>query len=172
MTITLSTDMGVRAPAYRPRHRAKRWDRGSSGRLQDSARGTSAAAQASRPELQQYPARLTDPVYLRSTLTHQFSCSQARWLLETYAKDKYAAAAPGIAYLVSHPSHTTASLTAAWERFQEATQDADALRCGTRYWWEFFGETDLGTAPEDSALRIKSNLADDAWDLIINGPQW
>jgi hypothetical protein len=171
MTIILSTDMAGREPAYRPRHRAKRWDRVSSGRLRETTRGKSAPAQASRPEPRQYPERLAEPDSLSPALTHQFGCSQLRCLLETCAKNQHADAAPGIAYLVSHPSHTTASLTAAWERFRASTRDAEALRSGARSWWEFFGEVDLGAAPEHNAMRIKSNLADDAWELIINGRQ-
>jgi len=76
---------------------------------------------------------------------------------------------PELAYLIAHSSHTNATLASAWIQFQEATQDAYALRLGQRAWWEFFRPHDLGSSPQAEAVEVKLSMADDAWCLITNG---
>ena len=172
-TIALFTDVPTQVPAYRPRHRSKRRERGSSGLLSHSGQGTTVARMADRPRLRK-PAALSDLINVSAApdLLDQLTRGQLRCLLEACASSDYVQAVPQIAYLVAHPSHTPGTLSVAWDAFRQATRDAYALHRGSRHWREFFGPDDLGSDPAETATEIKFGLADDAWWQIINGPSW
>jgi hypothetical protein len=174
MTITLFTDVPSRAAVYRPRHRSKRWERSSSGRLSPSMQGMTSPCPAGRPGLRKPSAQLADLINVSAApdLLDRLTRGQLRCLLEACASSDYVTAVPEIAYLVAHPSHTPSTLKTAWDTFRQSTRDAYALYRGTRYWWDFFGSENLGPEPRDTAVEIMFGLADDAWGLIINGPPW
>jgi hypothetical protein len=167
MSFTLFAGIPLRESGYQPRHSSTRRARGGSGRPAQAVRGKASRGRAGQPE----PPQLADLVSVSETpgLLDGLTYGQIRKLLEACASDDYVRAVPEIAYLIAHPSHTVETLTAAWDAFREATRDAHALRNGTRYWWEFFGHENLGSAPADRAAKIKVHLAGDAWGLIVNG---
>lgn len=169
-TIALFTDDPVRTPAYRPRHRSKRRERGGSG-LSGQGGQLARSCPADRPRRRK-PAALSDLVNMSaaSDLLAQLTLGQVRCLLEACASSDYVHAVPQIANLVAHRSHTTETLSVAWYAFRQSTRDAYALHRGSRHWGDFFDPEDLGPDPARAATEIKFGLADDAWWQIINGP--
>ncbi len=171
-TIALFTDDPIRAPAYRPRHRSKRWERGSSVVGSHGVPEVLPPRRPDRPGARRPAAQLSDLINVSAApdLLDQLTLGQLRCLLEACASSDYVHAVPQIAYLVAHPSHTGGTLSIAWDAFRQSTRDAYALYRGSRYWWDFFGSEDLGPDPAETATEIKFALADDAWWQIINGP--
>jgi hypothetical protein len=171
-TIALFTDDPIRAPAYRPRHRSKRWERGSSVVGSHGVQEVLPLRRPDRPGARRPAAQLSDLINVSAApdLLDQLTLGQLRCLLEACASSDYVRAVPQIAYLVAHPSHTGGTLAVAWDAFRQSTRDAYALYRGSRYWWDFFGSEDLGPDPAETATEIKFGLADDAWRQIINGP--
>lgn len=171
MSVTLFAGIPLWGPGYQPRHSSTRRARGGSGRPVQAVRGLAPRGRAGQPEPPQVYPQLADLASVSAApgLLNGLTYGQIRRLLEACASDDDVRAVPEIAYLIAHPSHTVETLTAAWDAFREATRDAYALQSGTRYWWEFFGDEDLGSAPADRAAKIKVHLAGDAWGLIVNG---
>ena len=170
-TIALFTDVPVRTPAYRPRHRSKRRERGGSALVGYRSQRAAQSCPAVRPRRRK-PAALADLINVSAApdLLDQLTLGQVRCLLEACASSDYVHAVPQIANLVAHRSHTAETLSVAWFAFRQSTRDAYALHRGSRHWREFFDPADLGADPARTATEIKFGLADDAWWQIINGP--
>jgi hypothetical protein len=105
-----------------------------------------------------------------SDFLDQLTSGQIRRMLQSSAiNDELTEAVPDLVQTIAHSSHTSATLASAWRDYQEAVRDANALHLSQRAWWEFFCRQDLGSCPQEQALEIKLNDADDAWCLIMNG---
>jgi hypothetical protein len=111
-TIALFTDDPIRAPAYRPRHRSKRWERGSSVFGSHGMQEMASPRRADRPGVRKPAAQLSDLINVSAApdLLDQLTLGQLRCLLEACASSDYVHAVPQIAYLVAHPSHTGTTL--------------------------------------------------------------
>jgi hypothetical protein len=106
----------------------------------------------------------------QSDFLDQLTSGQIRRMLEGSAiNGDLTEAVPDLVLMLAHSSHTSATLASAWDDFQEAVRDAYALHLSRRAWWEFFSRQDLGSCPQEQAVEIKLNDADDAWCLIVNG---
>jgi hypothetical protein len=157
---------------YQPRHRSPRWGYTESAwlaqqELEDpltepnwSALGQDFSADEA----------WTDDDAADADFLDQLTSGQIRRMLENYAiNDEQAGAVPDLVQTIAHSSHTDETLTSAWDEFHEAVRDAHALHLSKRAWWEFFCRQDLGSCPQEEAVEIKLNDADDAWCLIMNG---
>jgi len=170
MSISLFSGFPIWEPVYKPRHRSTRPARDGSGRLAQADRQTPAArSPGDRPET---ALRLADLVNVSAVpeLLDGLTSRQLRWLLEDCTGNDYVSAVPEIAYLIAHPSHSTMTLTLAWDDFRQFTRAAQGLLAGTRHWWEFFDSGDQDASRADTAAAVMADLADDAWELITSGP--
>ncbi|HEY2639051.1 MAG TPA: hypothetical protein VGI66_04105 [Streptosporangiaceae bacterium] len=170
-TIALFTDDPMRAPAYKPRHRSKRRERGAPEQIGNGGQNAAPYWSAYGPS-QQKPAALADLINVSAApdLLDQLTLGQLRCLLEACAISDYVISVPQIANLIAHRSHTAETLSIAWHAFRKSTRDAYALHRGSRHWRDFFAPADLGPDPARTATEIKFGLADDAWSQIIHGP--
>jgi len=170
MSISLSAGIPARIPTYQPRHSSTRQAPDGSGRLAQGGRVKATRHQASRPEPSQPVIRLAELVNASATpdLLDGLTDRQLRSLLEACTRDRYVRAVPELAYLIAHPSHTSQTLTQAWEDFRRCTREAAAYHGTTRYWREFFGD-DLDATAACTAEANMASLADEAWQVIVNG---
>lgn len=160
---------------YQPRHCSPRQEETDIGWLTPQALDYPLPAPVGQAAIS--GESLTDESWLGSgpaeaDFLDQLTSGQIRRILEGCAiNDDLTDIVPDLAWIIADSSHTSATLTSAWNEFQEATRDAYALHLGKRAWWEFFCRQDLGSCPEAQAVEVKLSLADDAWCLITHGEQ-
>lgn len=167
---------------YEPRHRSPRWDSPETSWLAPQAMEDPLLDQDWGPAEPDLPAddawadddseesAWADDDSEESDFLDQLTSGQIRRMLESSAiNGDLTEAVPDLVMILAHSSHTSATLASAWDEFQEAVRDAYALHLSRRAWWEFFCRQDLGSCPQEHAVEIKLNDADDAWCLIMNG---